>query len=113
MSPLVMKLILPSILTFCCRIFFLKINGLRIVFGFLRVKKRLWKRWPALTHEISSAHFAQINTVVDFPFLEFVVHEAKVSLRHVWHLAPIYQRQLTTCIVCDGASCDCDSVTCT
>ena len=110
MSPLVWKLILPSIWTFWTKSCFLNVGF--IFLGFCEWRS-LWKRWPALTHEISSAHFAQINTVVDLPFLEFVVHEAKVLLCHVWHLAPIDQRQLTTCILSDSASCHCDSVTCT
>jgi hypothetical protein len=49
---------------------------------------------------------------VDDPFLEHVVHEAKVLLRVSWHLTPIHQRQLTTSICCDGAMCDCDAISC-
>ena len=51
--------------------------------------------------------------LLTFLFLEFVVHEAKVPLPRTRHLAPIDQRQLTTCILSDCASCHCDSVTCT
>ena len=45
--------------------------------------------------------------------LDSVAHEAPVSLHVSRHLAPINQRQLTTCILSDCASCHCDSVTCT
>ena len=45
--------------------------------------------------------------------LDSVAHEAPVSLHVSRHLTPIDQRQLTTCILSDSASCHCDSVTCT
>jgi len=47
-------------------------------------------------------------------FLDSVTHEAPVILPHgSRHLAPIYQRKLTSGILSDCASCHCDGVTCT
>ena len=48
---------------------------------------------------------------VDYP-LDSVTHEAKVILHGSRHSALVHQRQLTTCIFSDSASCLSDSVTC-
>ena len=52
-----------------------------------------------------------INYLFDYP-LDSVTHEAKVILLWVRHSALIHQRQLTTCILSDSASCHCDCVSC-
>ena len=49
---------------------------------------------------------------VDRSLLDSVTHEAPVIIPHgSRHLASIHQRHLTTCILCEGASCHDDSVT--
>ena len=52
-----------------------------------------------------------INSLFDYP-LDSVTHEAKVFLHVSWHSALVHQRQLTTCILSDSASCDCNQITC-
>ena len=52
--------------------------------------------------------------VAVYPFTsDLMTHEAIVLLSVSRHLTLIYQRQLTTCILSDSASCDCDKISCT